>query len=115
MSTREQVNTIAGRLVRDLMIAYPEAHKFFIRVAIRRAKQIGTIAARNTLRALLREIYTESFGVDPIVSPLEKHRFRHWVLKAVNVPPPGQFAPVDPVLADVDQHDAFEAFEEDIT
>ena len=108
MVTRTQVNTVAGRLMRDLVVAYPEVHPFIVRVAVQRAKTIGTIAARDVLRGLLRELYRESHGG---LDPVGVHDFKHWMADALrdSITLSG-----DEPVTGVDLSDVFDAVAEDI-
>ncbi len=109
MTTRAKINNIAGRILRDLVTNYPIVIPFIVRVAVKRAKTIGTIDARDTLRGLLRELYKESHGG---IDPVGVHEFKHWMFEALQ----SQIILTgdEPVIG-IDLSDAFEAFPEDIT
>ena len=113
MVTRTQVNKVAGDILIMVVKNYPSTHVFIARAVIKLAKDEGTVLARDIARAILRELYQEHFGVDPV----GRHEFKHWLYGALR-PTLGQLDPilgnVEP-LTGVDTSDAFEAFPEDIT
>ena len=115
MATRAQVNTLAARAARTMAVEfYPHAPHItfaFIRAAIYEAKQVGTPAARRVLLAMLRELYVDIFGVDPV----GRRAFKQWVRRALT---PGRvdrgILPDDP-LATVSLNDGLDAIDEGIT
>ena len=115
MTTRANVNVLAGRLLRDLVQAYPASHQFIIRAAVNRAKSIGTVEARDTLRGFLRELYRESHGGE---DPVGKHEFKHWMRTGLGdtlLVESNSINPTPDPISGVDASDAFEAVAEDIT
>ena len=107
MATRTQVNTLAGRSARRMCLLYPRARQVFIRVLVSEAKAIGTPTARRTAIGLLREMYTDIYGEDPV----GKREFRKWVQGSLTPQPAGANEPVNDVSLD----DGFDATAEDIT
>lgn len=83
----------------------------YIRTIISEVKLIDTPLVRQVRNALLREMYTDIFGVDPV----GKIEFVVWVrshLSPSETPRPGIIT--DPIT-DVSLDDGFEATAEDIT
>lgn len=87
-ATRPQVNGLAARAMLRLLLAHvPSSDMFeraFVRAVVREAKSVGTAQARDTAKALLRELYTRLYGIDPA----GQRRFRKWVQRALT--PSGQ-------------------------
>ena len=114
MATRTQVDALAARTARRMCAVYwdynPDAVKTFIRTLVSETKLIGAPQARRTRNALLREMYNDIFGEDP----LNKREFIKWIQSCLAPHPGGLGFLADPV-DNVSLDDAFDAEDEIIT
>ncbi len=90
--------------------AYPEAATLYVRTLVSEAKRSGNPQVRRAMLAILRELYNDTFGRDPVGD----RAFRKWVQAALQPFRGDQFRRADPV-SDVSMDDAFDAEDEVIT
>ena len=107
--TRQQANTALGRACRKIAVRYweydPNVTRAIIRGIVSEAKRVGTPAARNAARAVLREIYEDIYAEDAVSMP----RFKEWIRMACTTQPAAVLGFPEHPFNNVSLDDGFDA------